>query len=166
VSGQFSVDQVWAGVQSLLADVFQGNVQVDCIGEKDFNEEGMLTIVPPAARVLFIRQESKPIEDQNLNYWAEQEYAVLCADSDLSQDPQAQRTASILIADQVSGILAGARIALPDGTISAPIELIGITPLPTADFGVAYVVAIKVSCDASFAGTYARPSTQGAQTNG
>jgi hypothetical protein len=149
---QFSPDQVWRAIQALLTGTLGDEINVDCVGEKDYDEQGSLTIVPPAARVLFLEEISEAVESQNLNYRSKQKFAVLVADADLSSDAQVQRDKSILLARMVKLQLTGARLTLNDGTTSDPVRCLGLEPLRTAEIGLAYVVGFEVEGMAYFPG--------------
>ncbi len=158
-TGQFTVDEVWAAIQGLLTQQLPG-VDVDCIGANNFDEEGALVIDPPAARVLFTEAKATAFENQKMVYRVQQEFAILCADQDLGPDPQQQRNASIQLAGSVVSILAGARLVLPDAEPSDPIEYLGMRPIPTAELGMAYVVAFRVEGTAYYPGANANPTEQ------
>lgn len=165
--GEFSADLVWAAIQALLKADLGYNTDVDCIGAEDFDEDGMLTIQPPAARVLFMEEEADALENQARNYAAKQRFAVLCADEDRSPDPQQQRSKSLVLAARVKRCLVGARLVLGDGHTSEPVEYTGMKPLPTANLGMAYVVGFLVPGIAQFAGTHAVPAQpEGGSNNG
>ena len=160
--GEFAIDQVWSAVQDLLSDQLGQNVTVDCIGEQDFDEQGEITILPPAARVLFLEESAQDTETQNQVYNATRTFGVLCADEDLGVDPQDQRTLSAQLAGQVKHILVGARLQLADGTQSEPVKYVSTKPLPTSSGRMAYVAAFSVQGIAQFAApnAYLPPVTQ------
>lgn len=150
VSGEFAIDQTWAAIQALLQAQLGAGVDVDSIGSNDFDEQGDLTINPPAARVLFIDEKAgQPVDPQNATYNAEQAFAVLCAAEDISS-VQAQRSASAQLAGQVKHILTGARLVLANGTQTEPLMYMGTTPLPTKAIGMAYVAQFVVPNIAQF----------------
>ncbi len=155
---------VWNAMIALLQDQLGNAVDVDAIGDKDFDEQGALTVTPPAARVFFAEESAQTFETTGENYNAEQQYGVICADEHLGPDPQQQREASLALAGKVSDILVGARIQLAGGGgQSEPLLYRRTTPLPTANTGMAYVVQISVPGIAQFPAPNAYP---GADTGG
>jgi hypothetical protein len=162
---EFPIDQVWDYVRNLLQDDLGDSVSVDTIGAEDFDEDGMLTVVPPAARLLFLDEVPSDITDSTaLNYNTDQHFAVMCADEDRSADPQEQRNKSLRLAGKVKHCLVGARVRMANGQMSSPIVFAGTRPYPTQSVGMAYVVALTISGIASFEGPNAYPQIpQGAQ---
>ena len=160
IQQEFAIDQVWTAIQQLLAEDLGGTIDVDCIGTQDFDEDGELTISPPAARVLFIGETAKGFESQNQSYNAEQAFAVLCADEDLGPDPQDQRIASVKLAGRVKHVLTGARLQLADGEQSEPVLYVKTDPLPTSGTGMAYVAQFLVGGIAQFSAPNASPEVQ------
>jgi hypothetical protein len=158
LANEFEIDLVWDALQCLIKGDLGNSTDVDCIGSHDFDEDGMLTIQPPAARVLFMREEAKSIENQKLNYSTDLYFSVLCADEDRGPDPQAQRNKSIKLASQVKRSVTGARLSLGDGHTSEPIQYLGMDPLPTANLGMAYVPKFLVPGLAQFPGVHAVPT--------
>ena len=154
--GEFSIDSTWNALVALLTSQL-GDVDVDAIGDKDFDEQGDLTVKPPAARVAFIDEQSgKPVETQNQVYNTEQSFAVLCAVEDL-RGVQEQRLASLGLAARVKHVAVGARLALSDGTQTEPIVYCGLQLLPTKSIGMACVVKLCVPNIAQFAAPNAYP---------
>ena len=155
--GEFPVELVWAAIQSLLKSGLGPIITVDCIGTRDFDEDGAVTVTPPAARVLFLEESARSVETQFANYDAIQNYAVLCAAEDVSADPQAQRTLSAALAGQVKHWLTGARLVLGNSQVTEPVAYKGMGVMETAGTGMAYVVAFQVAGIAQFAA----PNAQG-----
>lgn len=157
IQGEFAIEQTWDAIEDLLRAQLDG-VDVDSIGEKDFDEQGDLTINPPAVRVCFLEETmAAPVETQNATYNGEQLFAVICAAEDL-RGTQAQRLASLRLASQVKHVLVGARLWLDDGTQTEPIIAAGTRPLPTAAMGMAYVAGFIVPNIAQFSAPNAYPT--------
>lgn len=165
LANEFETDLVWAALQCLIKGDLGNSTDVDCIGSHDFDEDGMLTINPPAARVLFMREEAKAIENQRLNYEADLYFSVLCADEDRGPDPQMQRSKSLQLASKVKRCVTGARLVLGDSHTSEPVQYLGMDPLPTANLGMAYVPKFMVPGVAYFPGVHAVPSQPEAGEN-
>jgi hypothetical protein len=157
---QFRVEDTWPALTALLKDQLGLAVDVDTIGVKDFDEEGALTVRTPAARILFGVERAKAIDTQNQNYTTDQDFGVICADNDLGPDPQDQRLKSIQLSSRVKVILIGARLLLPTGETSEPIQWISTDPLPTAQTGMAYVLGFRVSGVAQFPAPNQTPTLQ------
>jgi phage gp37-like protein len=160
--GEFAPDITWTAIQALLSAQLGNEVDVDCIGEDDFDEQGDITIKPPAARVLFLDEVSRgALDPQNRSYNVDQAFAVICAAENYSS-VQTQRIATLQLADQVKHLLVGARLALPDGSAGGdrtePILYAGMSPLPTSDLGMAYVAKFVIPNIAQFAAPNAYPN--------
>lgn len=155
--GEFAIDQTWDAIVDLLSEQLDG-VDVDAIGEKDFDEQGDLTVNAPAARVGFADEKAgQPIETQNATYNGEQLFFVVCAAEDLS-GTNFQRLASLRLVGQVKHVLTGARLWLADGTQTEPIIFSGTSPLPTKAIGMAYVAGFIVPNVAQFGAPNAYPT--------
>jgi hypothetical protein len=155
-----AIPDVWTAIIALL-DAQMPEVDVDAIGTQDFDEEGELTVLPPAARVMFAGEGAQPFETQAQNYNAAQSFGVICADEDLSADPQQQRLKSVRLATRVGDLLTGARLALPDGSVTEPIIYVKTGPMPTSSTGMAYIAEFLVPGIAQFPAPNAQP--QGGQ---
>lgn len=154
--GAWNTDQVWDAMTALLASQLAG---VDCatVTDKDFNEDGELIMNPPSARVLFAGEAASATTDsQRLSYLVDGKFAVLVADQDYRGITE-QARASIQLVNQVKGILCGARLLLPTGETSEPVQWTGTDPLPVEGIGAAYVVNFIVPGLAQFPGTNANP---------
>jgi hypothetical protein len=154
ITGEFAFDQTWDAMQTLLSTQLPG-VNVAAAGEKDFDDEGALITTPPAIRGVFSGEEAESFETQKLGYNAVQAFVVICIDKHLGPDPQMQRRKSGQLAAKVKHILVGARLLLPDGNRTSPVEYTGMAPLPTK-IGMAYAAAFAVPSIAQFAGTNAQ----------
>ena len=152
----FAIEAAWQALVVLLATQLEG-VNVDAIGSRDFDENGELTVVPPAVRVIFAGEKAQTFENQNQNYNAGQQFGAICADDYRGPDPQQQRVASLALARLATDVVTGARLRLPDGTVTEPIEYAGTTPMPVADIGVAYVVEWRIPGIAQFPAPNAAP---------
>jgi hypothetical protein len=150
----FPMDQAWKTLTALLVAQLNG-VDVQEVSDKDFNADGDLIMNPPSVRTYFAGCDySSTFDNQKLSYDATGKFMLLCAGQNL-QSIAAQAHASAQLADQVCGLIAGARITLPSGDISEPITLKSIDPLPVEEIGIAYGVAIEVPGLAQFPGTNA-----------
>lgn len=152
----FNIAAVWNAIQKQLKADLAQDIDVDCIGEEDFDEEGALTLRLPAARVLFLEEADEAVESQNMAYRSGQRFAVLCAGQSLEQDPQSQRDASLHVVRKVKDSLIGARLVLGNGQTSDPVRLLGTRPMAIS-IGMAYVIALQVDGTASFPAPHAVP---------
>jgi hypothetical protein len=156
MANDFAVDQVWDAMQALLVAQLNG-VDVAAAGEKDFDDSDALILNPPSVRGVFVREGAVCLENQHITYDLAQEYALLCADQDVSSDNQQQRRNSLILARQVRTILTGARIALGDGQVSEPILYVAMEPMGVEGLGIAYVLGFVVPGVAQFAAPNATP---------
>lgn len=158
VAGEFAIDQVWFAIEDLLRQELGDAIDVDSIGEKDFDEQGDLTINPPAARVGFADEKAgQPLDPQNATYNGEQMFFVVCAAEDM-RGTKEQRLASLRLVAQIKHQLVGARLWLKDGTQTEPLIFAGTSPLPTKAIGMAYVAGFIVPNVAQFAAPNAYPT--------
>jgi hypothetical protein len=156
----FNPISMWASVVVLLKQQLGQDVDVDAIGEQDFDADGELSVRTPAVRVVFGDEEATPIEMQGDNYAVEQSFGIICADQDL-RDPQEQRVKALRLAQRVKRVLAGARLVTSYGEISEPVLYRRMRPLPTANVGLAYVPEFCVPGIAQFPAPNAQPSSGG-----
>lgn len=154
----FPIELVWRAIQEQLKADLSQDLDVDSIGEKDFDEEGMLTLRLPAARVLFLGAEATPVESQNVTYRQTHRYGVMCADESDDQDPQTQRDKSLHVAQRVARSLTGARLVLGNGQTSDPVRYAATDPWPTRNAGMAYVVAFLIEGTSSFPAPHRVPA--------
>jgi len=149
-------------LQALLTTALAG-VNVGSIGDLNTDENGELVFDPPCVRTFYASGEFINNNDsQALTYDDTAHYFDLwCAAENLTS-LEAQRGDTLALVAQVLPVLAGARLSLADGTLSEPVELMGIkgnlqgrqgAPVQTI-----YLVSIKVPGIAQFPGTYAAGS--------
>ena len=129
---QFQISQVEAALIALLKSVMPdayGTVEVpiwidiDSLGDKDFDAEGQLVLKPPAIRVRFDRTRRNLLHDnQRLTYQATVGFDILCFESSLRSKAD-ERLQTLKLVQTVENQLAGARVALADGTNSMPCSL-------------------------------------------
>ena len=146
-----ATDQIWGALSALLTAQMPG-YDVAVISERDFNEKGELVMNPPSARVFFAGEAARATSDsQRLSYEVEGRYGVLCADQDLTSiADQAFASARMLAA--IKDALCGARLALPTGETTEPVQWLSTDPLPVEGVGVAYSLAFLVPGLAQFSG--------------
>jgi hypothetical protein len=132
---QFQISQVEAALISLLKTVMPAAYQtaigaaalpvlnIDSLGEKDFDAEGQLVLKPPSIRVRFDRVKRETLRDnQRLTYQTKAGFDVLCYESSLRSKAD-ERLQTLQLVQVVENQLAGARLALADGTSSMPCAL-------------------------------------------
>lgn len=167
---QFQIDQVEAALLTLLTSGMPAaygtalslgapqRVDVDSIGDKDFDDSGNLVLRPPALRVQFTTAEYDNLRDnQRLSYEAALAFEVLCFEESL-RGKKDQRKQTLVLVDTAQDQLAGARLALADGTSSAPIEIKAVQLVVTDSGPVDQLFAISVIVRgiAQFSGANAR----------
>jgi hypothetical protein len=129
---QFQISQVEVALIALLKTVMPAaygtveapiNVDVNSLGDKDFDAEGQLVLKPPSIRVRFDRTRRDPLRDnQRLSYQAKHSFDILCYESSLRGKAD-ERRQTLALTQIVENQLAGARLALADGTSSMPCSL-------------------------------------------
>ena len=98
-------------------------VNIAALGDKDFDAEGQLVLKPPSIRTRFDRTKRETLRDnQRLTYQAKTAFDVLCFESSLRSKAD-ERLQTLQLVQLVENQLAGARLALQDGTSSMPITL-------------------------------------------
>ena len=132
VPSRFQVSYVEAALIALLIAVMPAAygtvdapiaVNVDSLGDKDFDAEGQLVLKSPAIRVRFDRTRRDLLHDnQRLTYQAKIGFDVLCFESSLRSKAD-ERLQTLQLVQAVENQLAGARLLLADGTSSMPCSL-------------------------------------------
>ena len=152
-----------AALVTLLTTFLQTNYEpstdVKEIARGDFNDQGELVLKKIAARVVFGTAqfgESRDVSYTTLS--TALQYQIVCR-HESQRTREEQRNRSLAMAACVCEYLAGARLALPDGSLAGPVLLRGVGPAidsvgPVED---CYAVGIEISGFSQFPGTYAQP---------
>lgn len=157
----FRTDYVEAALIALLTaempEAYGAAVDVQSLGENDFDDEGQLTLQPPCLRVLYAGSDYENLRDnKRLTYQAERLWEILCYES--SQRGKAdERAQTLALVAAVEDQLAGARLTLQDDSISQPITLV-TTRLVVMDEGPVqqfYSITIRIEGVAQFSGANA-----------
>lgn len=164
---QFQIPDVEAALISLLKSVMPAAygtpaapvlVDIDSIGDKDFNAQGQLALKPPSIRVRFGGAEFNNLRDnQRLTYEAGMPFEVMCFESSLRSKAD-ERLQTLVLVQTTLNQLAGARLALADGSSTMPLTAKGVSPVITEDGPVDQLFAITVLVNgiAQFDGPNAR----------
>jgi hypothetical protein len=156
---QFRIDQVEAALIALLKDTMPAAygtpVDVDSVNSKDFNAQGQLALRAPAQRIQFGDGDFSDLRDnQRLSYQAGILFDVLCWESSLRSKAD-ERLQSLGLVAVTLNQLAGARLALADGTLSMPITLKRVSLVLPDDGGPVdqlYAITVLISGIAQFDG--------------
>jgi hypothetical protein len=150
---QFQISYVEAALIALLRSVMPGaygtpeapvRVDVDSIGDRDFNAQGQLALRAPAQRVRFGGAEYNNLRDnQRLTYEAALPFEVMCFESSLRGKAN-ERLQTLVLVETTLNQLAGARLALADGSSTMPLEIKSVSPVITEDGPVDQLFAITV----------------------
>ncbi len=150
---QFQVSMVEAALIGLLKSVMPAAygtvdapvlIDIDSIGDRDFNAQGQLALKPPSMRIRFGGAEYSNLRDnQRLTYEAKLVFEVMCFESSLRSKKDERIQILALVAVAVNQ-LTGARLALADGTSSMPLTLQSISPVITEDGPVDQLFSITV----------------------
>ena len=158
-ASMFLPGDVEAGVQALMKAAL-GGVNVGSIGDLNTDENGELVFDPPAARTFYANSRYVANSDSQALTYDETDHQIdiWCAAENLTS-LEAQRNDTLALVAKVLPVLAGARIALADGSVSEPVRLMGVTGALQGKSGASvrtvYVIAIEVPGIAQFPGTYA-----------
>jgi hypothetical protein len=165
---QFRIDQVEAALIALLnstvpapygASVLVDGppipIDVNTVNSNDFNAEDQLVINPPAQRVQFIDGDYGDLRDnQRLTYQSALSFNIGCFDENLYSKAD-ERRQTLALVDVTLNQLAGARLALADGTYSMPLELKRVSLVINDDGGPVtqfFVISVLVKGIAQFDG--------------
>jgi hypothetical protein len=129
---QFRIDYVEAALIALLNGTMPAAygtpdapvaVDVNSVNSKDFNAQGQLALKPPSLRIQFSDADYNNLRDnQRLTYQSGLLFDVLCFESSLRSKADERLQILGLVAVTLNQ-LAGARLALADGTSSMPVEI-------------------------------------------
>ena len=129
------------------------DVDCDSIGDKDIDDNDQLVFKPPCVRTRYAGTDYVSLKDnQQLSYEARHQLEIWCADEDLQAKVKQREKAKALVGS-VLGIMAGARLALPDGSRSDPIQLLAVATMPQDIVGMVYIAMVAVPGIAQFPGT-------------
>ena len=167
---KFRIDYVEAALIALLKSTMpaayatslnqQNPVGVDIagLGDGDFDADGQLVLQPPSIRVRFGSANYSNLRDnQRLSYETGMPFAILCFESSLRSKVDERKQTLVLVAT-LQNQLAGARLALADGTSSGPITMKGVQ-LVIPDSGPVdqlFAIHVEVPGIAQFDGPNAR----------
>ena len=146
--------------QTLLATlgVNLPQINVGAISEKDINDADQLVLQMPCARQRYVGSSYQDSADnQWLTYNVTHTFEIWCAAEDLTSK-EAQRTATLAVLTQVIPLLAGARLSLPDGSLTDPIMLKQVGKLQDDIVGTLFILTIEIAGVAQFPGTLASGS--------
>jgi hypothetical protein len=132
---QFQISQVEQALIALLKSAMPAaysaaigseetiKVNIDSLSDKDFDSDGQLVLKPPSIRVRFDRTRRETLRDnQRLTYQAKASFDVLCYESSLRGKAD-ERLQTLQLVQVLENQVAGARLALADGTSSMPCTL-------------------------------------------
>lgn len=150
---QVRIDAVEAALVALLKSVMPAaygtadapvSINIDSIGDKDFDNEGSLILKPPSIRVRFGGADYKNLHDnQRLTYQAGMPFEVMCYESSLRSQAD-ERLQTLVLVETAINQLAGARLTLADGSSTMPLTLQSVSPVITDDGPVDQLFAITV----------------------
>ena len=158
-ASMFLPGDVEQAVQTLLQNALP-SVNVGSIGDLDTDENGELVFDPPAVRTFYATTRYVANGDsQALTYDdTSHQIDIWCAAENLTS-LEAQRYDTLALVAQVLPVLAGARLALADGSVSDPVRLLqlmgSLQGRQGAPVRTVYTIAIEVPGIAQFPGTYA-----------
>jgi hypothetical protein len=161
------VDYAEAALIQLLEEkmeaAYGAPVQVDSLGDKDYDDDGSLVLQPPCLRVRFGRGVYDNLRDnQRLTYQGGLDFEVLAYESSL-RDPADERKQTLVLVAAVQDQLAGARLTLQDGSRTQPITMKSVALIETQGGPVdqLFSVVIEVNGVAQFSGVNAQETGGG-----
>ena len=142
------------GLVQLLARAFPA-VDVATIGEKDIDDTGHLVFNPPVIRVRHAGTRWAQTHDNTAtNYDCEHIFELWCAEENLrSKDEQREDTEALVC--RVAVQMAGARIALADGSKTEPVRLVDVNDVEQDIVGLVYILTVLLPGVAQFDGVNA-----------
>ena len=130
-------------------------VNIAAIAASDINDADELELRMPCARTRYAGSEYRNQGDnQWLTYEVTHIFEIWVAAEDLTSK-EAQRTATLAIVAEVLPLIAGARLRLPDTSVTEPTALKSIGKLPDDIVGQIYICTIEVCAIAQFPGLLA-----------
>lgn len=171
MSSAFRIDYVEAALLQLLNSALpaayatalgaaSASINIDSLGDEDFDAEGQLVLQPPSIRVRFIGDDFNTLKDnQRLTYQAVPQFELLCFESSL-RDKADERRQTLILVSVVLDQLAGARINLADGSKTQPVTIEDVRLIEGASAGVDQLFSIRIGIEgfAQFSGANANPN--------
>jgi hypothetical protein len=141
-----------------VTDAYPQGIFTGAIGDKDINDDDQLILQMPCARQRYVGTAFKSESDnQWLTYDVSHVFEIWCAAEDLTSK-EAQRTATTKVLSVVLPLIAGARLTLPDTSLTMPVALKNIGKLPDDIVGSVYILTVEICGIAQFPGTLAAGS--------
>jgi hypothetical protein len=171
VSSTFRIDYVEAALLQLMNAVLPTAygtalggapvaINIDSLGDEDFDAEGQLVLQPPSIRVRFTDSPYNPLKDnQRLTYQAVPGFQLLCFESSLRSKAD-ERKQTLVLVSVVLDQLAGARINLADGSKTQPVTIENVQLVEGASAGVDQLFDVRIGIEgfAQFSGANANPN--------
>jgi hypothetical protein len=140
--------------KDLLAAKLAG-VDVKSMSGSDFDEDGQLVFRPPCSRTRYVGSMYESLHDNSaVTYNCDHIIEVWCCASNL-RSREDQREDTKALAGKILEQLAGARLALADGSKSEPVRIVDVKTLETDLRGTIVVVSVAVPGIAQFDGVNA-----------
>lgn len=118
-------------LQTKLPTAYGSPVDTQSLGDKDFDDDGNLVLQPPSTRLRFRGAGYDNLRDnQRLTYEAGLTFEVLCFQSSLRGKAD-ERLQTLQLVAAVQDQIAGARLALQDGSRTQPITMVAVELVET-----------------------------------
>jgi hypothetical protein len=167
VSSAYRIDLAETALMTLLKEnlgaAYGTPVQVDSLGDRDFDSEGVLILQPPCVRVRFMGAEYNNLRDnQRLTYQGKLLFSIWCFESSLRSKAD-ERLQTLQLVAVVQDQLAGSRLSMDDGYKTMPISMVGVELIEVEQGAVdqLFSVNIAVESDAQFSGVNANANWGG-----
>ena len=135
-------------------------IDIDGLGEDDFDDDGQLVLNPPSIRVRFLGADYNTLHDnQRLTYQTAPNFELLCFESSLRSKAD-ERKQTLILVKVLQDQLSGARINLSDGSKTQPVTIIAVRLVEGVGNGVDQLFSVLVAIEgfAQFSGVNANPN--------
>lgn len=151
-ASMFLPEDVESAAQALIAATIP-NVSTGSIGDLEINDNGQLIFDPPCIRSRYANTEYNAAEDNRALAYNAAHILELWISAENLRSKEAQRNDTLALLSSLLPQMAGARLVLPDTSLSEPVQLVSIRGMDDDPFGMIYVVSISVAGIAQFPGT-------------
>jgi hypothetical protein len=171
VSSTFRIDYVEAALLQLLnanlpaaygvaLGATSASIDIDSLGDEDFDAEGQLVLQPPSVRVRYLGADYNTLRDnQRLTYQTAPQFELLCFESSLRSKAD-ERIQTLVLVACVQDQLSGARLNLADGSKTMPITMVDVRLVEGNAAGVDQLFSVRIGIEgiAQFSGANANPN--------
>lgn len=148
---EFKVEDVEKALLGMIAPAFE-DADVSKIVSNDLDADGYLIAPMPAIRVLYDSTSDQAARGTSrLVYETAHTFQILCGARNLRSKAD-EDTDTKKIVTRMRALLAGAKLALPDGETSEPLMLAGVQRFQFDANGMWYALTVVASSTSQFTG--------------